>query len=116
MQQVVPALRITDHKRSKEFYVDGLGFKVDWEHQFEPNFPVFMQMSKEGISLFLTEHSGDCEVGGLVYIYVADIDIWHANIKLPGINGPKKMDWGTHEFRMKDPDGNTICISTRKDG
>jgi hypothetical protein len=29
MQQVVPAMRITDYARSKAFYVDGLGFHID---------------------------------------------------------------------------------------
>jgi len=35
MQQVVPALRITNYVRSKAFYVDGLGFHIDWEHRFD---------------------------------------------------------------------------------
>lgn len=50
MQPVVPALRITNYERSKAFY-QALGFQVDWEHRFEPNFPVFMEISREGMSL-----------------------------------------------------------------
>ncbi|EAD8123256.1 VOC family protein, partial [Listeria monocytogenes] len=46
MQKVIPALRITDYTRSKEFYIDGMGFQIDWEHRFEPHFPVFAQITK----------------------------------------------------------------------
>ena len=39
---------------------DGLGFHVDWQHQFEAGLPVFAQVSLDGRALFLTEHEGDC--------------------------------------------------------
>ncbi|SDW69723.1 hypothetical protein SAMN05421681_102581 [Lysobacter enzymogenes] len=35
-QTVIPQLRILRADRSLPFYVDGLGFAVDWEHRFEP--------------------------------------------------------------------------------
>ena len=34
--QTIPILRIFDPGKAKEFYVDYLGFAVDWEHRFEP--------------------------------------------------------------------------------
>ena len=40
MQNVYPALRITDYEKSKSFYVDGLGFRIEWEHRFAPHLPV----------------------------------------------------------------------------
>jgi catechol 2,3-dioxygenase-like lactoylglutathione lyase family enzyme len=73
-QRVMPTLRITDYTRSKRFYVDGLGFQVDWEHRFEPGFPVFMQVSRDGLAFFLTQHTGDCPSGALVQLYVPDVD------------------------------------------
>lgn len=57
-QTVTPQLRITDVQRSLRFYVDGLGFEIDWEHRFGPGFPVFMQVTRAGQSIFLTEHAG----------------------------------------------------------
>ena len=47
MQTVIPQLRVTDARASLSFYVDGLGFSVDWEHQFEPGFPLFLQLTRE---------------------------------------------------------------------
>jgi hypothetical protein len=59
MRRVMPTLRIMSYATSKAFYVDGLGFKIDWEHRFRPNFPVFMQVSRDDIAFFLFEHCGD---------------------------------------------------------
>src|SRR5438067_1514482 len=71
-QRVFPQLRMTNWKRTRAFYVDGLGFSVDWEHRFEPGLPVFAQLTRDGLSLFLTEHAGDCQVGGAAYLVVDD--------------------------------------------
>lgn len=73
-QTVTPQFRITDARRSLAFYVDGLGFAVDWEHRFEPGLPVFMQLTRAGQTIFLTEHDGDCKVGGAAYFVVPDVD------------------------------------------
>jgi catechol 2,3-dioxygenase-like lactoylglutathione lyase family enzyme len=51
-QTVTPQFRITDARRSTLFYVDGLGFKIDWEHRFEPGFPVFMSLTRAGQTIF----------------------------------------------------------------
>ena len=116
MQQVVPALRITNYERSKAFYVDGLGFQVDWEHRFEPRFPVFMSISRDGMEFFLTEHRGDCEPGGLVHLYVPDVDAWHAEFVGRGVpvhDPPSETIEGLRDMTIVDPDGNKIRICTR---
>jgi len=33
--KTTPILRILDEAKAREFYVDFLGFNVDWEHRFE---------------------------------------------------------------------------------
>ena len=116
MQRVVPTLRITDYSRSKQFFVEQLGFQVDWEHRFEPGFPVFMQVSREGLVLFLTEHRGDCPVGGLVHIYVPDVDAWYAELQGRGVQvrePPNQSLQGLRDMTVVDPDGNKIRIATR---
>src|SRR2546425_10865696 len=72
-QRAFPQLRMTNWKRTRAFYVEGLGFNVDWEHRFEPGLPVFAQLTRDGLSLFLTEHAGDCQVGGAAYFLVDDV-------------------------------------------
>jgi hypothetical protein len=74
MQRVFPTLRITDYEKSKSFYVDELWFQVDWDQRFEPHLPVFMQISRDDLSLFLSQHSGDGQPGGAAYFFVSDVD------------------------------------------
>jgi catechol 2,3-dioxygenase-like lactoylglutathione lyase family enzyme len=116
-QRVFPQLRMTSWERARAFYVDGLGFSVDWEHRFEPGFPVFAQLSRDGLSIFLTEHSGDCKVGGAAYFIVEDVDALYREISSPrrGIRPeemPSETPWQTHEMVVIDPDGNRLRFAT----
>ena len=38
----IPILRMCDEAKAREFYLGFLGFAVDWEHRFEPGFPLYM--------------------------------------------------------------------------
>jgi catechol 2,3-dioxygenase-like lactoylglutathione lyase family enzyme len=115
-QRVMPTLRITNYATSKKFYVDGLGFQVDWEHRFEPHFPVFMQVSRDGLAFFLTEHSGDCPAGGLIHLYVPDVDSWFVEFQGRGVpvqEPPNECLQGLRSMTVLDPDGNKLHICTR---
>jgi len=56
--RIIPTLRSFDEAKAKEFYVGFLEFKVDWEHHFEDNTPLYMQISKDGCVIHLSEHHG----------------------------------------------------------
>jgi catechol 2,3-dioxygenase-like lactoylglutathione lyase family enzyme len=119
MQKVVPTLRITNYARSKAFYVDGLGFKVEWEHRFEPQFPVFLSIKRDEMEIFLTEHAGDCPVGGLVHLYVPDVDAWYTEFQSKGVpvkEPPNESLQGLRDMTVVDPDGNKLRICTRLEG
>lgn len=114
-QRVFPQLRMTSWERSRPFYVDGLGFRVDWEHRFEPGFPVFAQLTREGLSFFLTEHAGDCQVGGAAYFVVDDVDALSREISERGIipaEAPDNTPWQTREMSVIDPDGNRLRFAS----
>ncbi len=116
MQQVMATLRITNYARSKEFYTAALGFQIDWEHRFKPHFPVFMQVSREGLAFYLTEHSGDCPAGGLLHLYVPDVDAWYVRAQEKGIEvreQPNESLQGLRTMTIIDPDGNKLRICTR---
>jgi catechol 2,3-dioxygenase-like lactoylglutathione lyase family enzyme len=115
VQRVVPALRIRDYARSRRFWVEALGFEIDWEWRDEPGMPVFAQISRAGLSLYLTEHAGDGEPGGLVYLYVSDVDAWHEEVRRAGLevdSEPANRPWGNREMGLRDPDGNRIVLAT----
>ena len=63
-----PILRIFDEVKAREFYVDFLGFTVDWEHRFEEGLPLYLQISKDDCVLHLSEHHGDCCPGSAMRI------------------------------------------------
>ena len=116
-QRVTPQLRSTNWKRTRAFY-EGLGFRVEWEHQFEPGFPVFAQVTRDGLSLFLTEHAGDCQVGGAAYIIVDDVDALYREITARGVGvlePPDDAPWGGREMSVIDPDGNRLRFATARD-
>lgn len=116
MQNVIPALRISDYEKSKAFYVDGLGFKIEGEHRFAPHLPVFMTISRDGLSLYLSQHNGDCQPGGLVFLYIEDVDAFYAEIIGRGIrtqSPPEDFEGRIRDFRVIDPDGNKLNICTR---
>ena len=110
VQRVVPALRMKNHEHSKAFYVHGLGFTVEWEHRFEPHFPVFMSIVREGMRLYLSEHTGDCQVGGLVHFLIPDVDAWHLEFTRRNVvvSEAPNNDLGFRNMTVTDPDGNQL--------
>jgi catechol 2,3-dioxygenase-like lactoylglutathione lyase family enzyme len=116
LERIVPTLRMTDEARSRAFYVDGLGFRVDWTHRFEPHLPALLQLSRDGTSFYLSQHLMDCAVGGLLHLFVDSVDDWHAALRGRGIaieRAPTDQPWGLREMHVLDPDGNRLRICTR---
>jgi len=61
--QVIPILRIFSIEKAREFYLDYAGFHLDWEHRFDATAPLYMQVSRDGLVLHLSEHYGDGSPG-----------------------------------------------------
>jgi hypothetical protein len=74
----VPILRIFDRAKAMEFYVDYLGFRVDWEHGGHADHsPLYAQVHRGRALLHLSEHHGDASPGGAALIPVADVTALH---------------------------------------
>ena len=108
-EEVVPVLRVADAARAVQWY-ERLGFRKEWEHQFEPDFPWFVSVARGNIRLYLSEHAGDAPPGSLIHLYVNDIDAVSAEFELPvdeeGLAG--------RECDLADPDGNRLRIASRR--
>lgn len=115
----IPVLRIFSEEKAREFYVDFLGFTVDWEHRFEPDLPLFMQVSRGGLKLMLSEHFGDGTPGSVVFVPMEGVDALHAELSAKRYRharpGVEVQDWG-RELKVSDPFGNRIgfCERTQK--
>jgi len=115
IQTIIPVLRILDEAKAREFYVDWLGFSIDWEHRFGENFPLYCQISKDNIVLHLSEHYGDCIPGARVRIDVTGIENYQQQLLEKDYRyykpGLEKMDWGRIEMSLTDPFGNHIIFT-----
>jgi catechol 2,3-dioxygenase-like lactoylglutathione lyase family enzyme len=115
LEKAIPVLRIFDEAKAREFYVDFLGFKVDWEHRFEPGMPLYMQVSRGDFLLHLTEHHGDACPGSAVFVRMSGIKEFHAELtaKKYGYAKPGLVNtpWKTREVSVKDPFGNRLSFN-----
>jgi uncharacterized glyoxalase superfamily protein PhnB len=109
-----PILRIFDEAKAREFYVDFLGFSIDWEHRFEPGTPLYMQISKGGCLIQLSEHHGDCCPGGAMRIETDVLDEFHTELtgKKYKYYRPfiQEQPWGTRDMTVGDPFGNRLTF------
>ncbi len=112
----IPVLRIFDPAKAREFYGEFLGFAWDWEHRFAPDLPVFAQVSRGGLLLFLSEHHGDGTPGSKVLIRLASgLEALHAELAAkryrharPAIEA---QPWGWRDLAVTDPFGNQLVFT-----
>ena len=117
IKRAIPVLRMFDVAKAREFYIDYLDFTVDFEHRFHENAPLFMGISRGGITLFLSEHHGDGSPGAHVVVETTGIDELHRGLQArhykymnPGI---QTQEWGTREVCVVDPFGNKLIFAER---
>jgi catechol 2,3-dioxygenase-like lactoylglutathione lyase family enzyme len=103
LNRTVPILRIFSVDKAKEFYVDYLGFALDWGHSYEANFPEYLQVSRDGVVLHLSEHHGDGTPGAALMIQMAGIDALHEELEA--------TSWGARQVKITDPFGNRLMFT-----
>ena len=109
----IPILRSFDEKLARQYYLDYLGFNVDWEHRFHEGAPLYMQISLEDSVLHLSEHYGDATPGSAIRIET-DLRPYFKMIKAKqGYgNNPDLLEqtWGMLEMILTDPFGNRLVF------
>ncbi len=98
LQPAIPVFRIFSIEKTMEFYQGFLGFTVDWKHRFDDNFPLYCQISRDDLTLHLSEHAGDASPGARAFVYMTGVAAFHAELTSkdyrymkPGIND---QPWG----------------------
>lgn len=116
LKSSTPILRIFNEAKAKEFYQDYLGFHCDWEHRYEPDMPLYSQISKGQCIIHLTEHYGDCSPGSALRIEVRNIKSLYAELSeknykyaRPGLD----RNFGCDEIVLTDPFGNRLTFYER---
>lgn len=117
---IIPTIRCRTMQRSLAFYTGVLDFqRVGGDDDTAD--PCFAALAREGHVLYLSSHRGDGEFGQAVVITTNAVDAlanWfrERGLRTPGNpstptmvhEGPIDQSWGTREFYVDDPDGNTL--------
>jgi len=117
---IIPTVRCRRMDASITFYTKVLDFEwVDGDDdKSDPSFTVLM---REGHSLILSSHKGDGTFGQAIVVQTDDVEALFRKFRTRGLKtpgnpdapnevhqGPINQSWGTREFYVKDPDGNTL--------
>ncbi len=118
VQPPIPILRIFSEEKAIEFYVDYLGFKIEWQHRFNDKAPLYMQVSHGDATLHLSEHHGDASPGSAVFFWIEGIEDYHKELHAkdyefakPGI---EDKPWDARAMDIRDPFGNRVFFNESK--
>ncbi|PWT94261.1 MAG: glyoxalase [Acidobacteria bacterium] len=107
------ALKVQNMQRMRAFYVDVLGFAVEWEPD-----PQNLYLSSGSDNLALHEVANLAPGGSLDHLGIIvpkpqDVDDWAAYLKSHGVSlkqEPKTHRDGARSVYLPDPEGNVIQI------
>jgi catechol 2,3-dioxygenase-like lactoylglutathione lyase family enzyme len=115
----VPILRIFDEAKAREFYCGFLSFEPVFEHRFEPDLPLYMEVARAGLRLHLSEHHGDASPGSTAFIPMRGIRALHRELtaKRYGYARPglEEAPWGDM-LTVADPFGNRLRFCEPREG
>jgi uncharacterized glyoxalase superfamily protein PhnB len=110
-REATPILRVADLDRSLAYYVDALGFDLQWR------FDDFASVCRGDATLMLSEGSQG-QPGTWVYLAVSDADALHDELRGRGAtirHPPRNFPWGSRELHVFDPDGHVLRLGADAD-
>ena len=111
-------LRIFDYAKAIEFYVDWLGFTIEWSHEFEPGMPKYFEVKRDDIVFHLSEHHGDGTPGTHMFIWCEGVKEFHKELidKKYKYNRPglEETFYGSWCVTVNDPFNNKISFNEKK--
>ena len=109
--RAIPTFRILNYQTAIDFYIGFLEFKIDWEHRFGATEPVYMQISKNGLTLHLSENNR-FNTNVIVFVETKKLKEFHKELQnkssvmqLPDI---LQTNWQTLQLEIEDPFGNLL--------
>jgi len=117
---IIPTVRCRRMEASITFYTKILDFEwIDGDD--DKSDPSYSMLTREGHSLILSSHKGDGMFGQAIVVQTDDVESLFRKFRARGLKtpgnpdapeevheGPIDQSWGTREFYVKDPDGNTL--------
>ena len=104
-------LSVSDLAKSKSYYIDILGFKLDFDFEMGQ----YAGVKLDGVNIHLTAGDFVAErIGkGSVYIFCDEINDYFEMVKAKGANllsEPADQPYMMRDFTVLDPDGNMISF------
>jgi catechol 2,3-dioxygenase-like lactoylglutathione lyase family enzyme len=116
-KDVIPILDVRDIEKALAFYVERLGFEIDFRYEEDPK--NYAGVRRDDVSLHMQwqheDHFKRGTAGRLrVRLIVDDPDALFDEYRSKGVvdDGIQVRDtaWGTREFGFRDPDGNGLVF------
>lgn len=116
----IPVLRMLDEGKAKAFYLDYLGFEVDWECRFSLTAPLYMQIHLGDAILHLNGHAGEDSPKSQVNIPVLGLQKFceylidkKACYPKPCVVDPRYQGRNT-DMTIVDPFGNELVFCSQR--
>ena len=103
IENVTPILRVRDVEASRRYYVETLGFALEWDADS------MIAVSRDRKSIMLCE-GAQGQPGTWLWIGVEDADAFFAEFSAKGAHirsPPQNFSWA-YEFQVEDPDGHVL--------
>lgn len=113
---VTPIFRIFDYQQALDFYIDWLGFRIDWEERSEQE-PLYMQVSRGGIVLHLTNYPKESCTGAKAIAEINGLIAYHYLLTKKDSAFPspalEKTIWSDKvmQIQVNDPFGNSLVFA-----
>ena len=103
IENVTPILRVEDLEASRRYYIQTLGFSLDWDAD------AMISVSRDGKSIMLCERAQG-RPGVRLWIGVEDADALFAEFvaKNAQVRSPPQNFTWAYEFQVEDPDGHVL--------
>jgi hypothetical protein len=91
----IPVIRMLEEAGTRAFYVDYLGFFIDWEHRFRPepaDSPLCIQVSIGAAKLHLDGHADESKPTSEVRIPVKDLGGLAQHLRTRRPDSPDPVD------------------------
>ena len=112
----IPVLRMLDEAKAKAFYLDYLGFEVDWEGRFNPTAPLYMQIHLGEAIIHLNGHAEEDAPISQVNIPVVGLEKYCQYLITKGADYPKpcvvdpRFRGRNTDMNIDDPFGNELVF------
>jgi predicted lactoylglutathione lyase len=103
IENVTPILRVEDLAVSRRYYIETLGFTLEWDAG------TMISVSRDRRAIMLCERAQG-QPGTWLWVGVEDADVLFAEYSAKGArirNPPQNFSWA-YEFSVEDPDGHVL--------